>query len=97
MRTYENRIESQLISHYLGSGDYNGLPLSRLSLATLGVEPQSLLEVVVPLVKAGRISLPSPFQTNPHVKMFESSIDEQLCGSETRKRMQYASIPPLSL
>ena len=77
MRIDEKTIESQVISHYLRSGDYNGLPLSRLA-SDLGADPKRLLEVVVPLVKACRVSLPAPFQTNPHVKMFKSSIEEQL-------------------
>ena len=77
MRIDEKTIESRIVSHYLASGDYNGLPLTRLS-SDLGADPMTLLEVVVPLVKAGRVSLPSPYQTNPHVKMFKSSIEEQL-------------------
>ena len=77
MRIDEKTIESQVVSYYLTSGDYNGLPLSRLA-SELGADPKSLMEVVVPLVKAGRVSLPSPFQTNPHVKMFDSSVEEQL-------------------
>ena len=77
MRIDEKTIESQVVSRYLASGDYNGLLLSRLA-SDLGADPKSLVEVIVPLVKSGRVSLPSPFQTNPHVKAFKSSIEEQL-------------------
>ena len=73
----EKTIESQIVSHYLTSGDYNGLPLSRLA-SDLGADKKSLQEVVVPLVRAGRISLPSPYQTNPLVKFFHSPVEEQL-------------------
>ena len=77
MRIDEKTIESQIVSHYLTSGDYNGLPFSRLA-SDLGADKKSLQEVVVPLVRAGRISLPSPYQTNPHVKLFHSPVEEQL-------------------
>ena len=77
MRIDEKAVERQVVSHYLASGDYNGLPLPSLA-SDLGTDQRTLLEVVVPLVETGRVSLPSPFQTNPHVKMFKSSIEEQL-------------------
>ena len=77
MRIDAKTIESQVVSHYLSSGDYNGLPLSRLA-SNLEADPKDLVEVIVPMVKTGRVSLPSPFQTNPHVKLFKSSIEEQL-------------------
>ena len=70
-------VESRVICHYLTSGDYKGLLLSRLA-SDLGADPKSLLEIVVRLVKAGRVSLPAPFQTNPHVKLFDSPVEKQL-------------------
>ena len=70
-------VERQVVAHYLHSGDYNGLLLSNLA-SNLGVAPRSLVDVIVPLVTAGRVSLPAPSQTNPHVKLFDSSVEEQL-------------------
>ena len=84
MRIDEKTIEGRVVSHYIASGDYNGLPLHRLA-GDLGADPKSLVEVVVPLVKSGRVSLPSPFQTNPHVKAFKSSIEEQLRWFDERE------------
>ncbi len=92
MRIDEKTIESQIVSHYLASGDYNGLPLSRLA-SDLGAHPKRLREVVVPLVKAGRVSLPSPFQTNPHVKMVRSSIEEQLRWFDDRESRSVCLYP----
>ena len=92
MRIAEKTIESQVVSHYLASGDYSGLPLPRLA-SDLGTDPEALLEVVVPLVKAGRVSLPSPFQTNPHVKMFKSSIEEQLRWFDERESRSVCLYP----
>ena len=76
--------ESHVVSHYLTSGDYNGLPLSRLA-SDLGADRKRLLEVVVLLVRAGRVSLPSPYQTNPHVKLFDVPVEEQLLRVDERE------------
>ena len=84
MRTDEKTIESQVVSHYLASGDYNGLPLPRLA-SNLGADPKSLVEVVVPLVKSGRVSLPWFRQTNPYVKLFDSPVEEQLRWFDERE------------
>ena len=92
MRLDEKTIESQIVSHYLASGDYNGLPLPRLA-SNLGADPKSLVEVVVPLIKSGRVSLPSPFQTNPHVKAFKSSIEEQLRWFDERESRSVCLYP----
>ena len=80
----EKTVESHVVSHYLTSGDYNGLPLSRLA-SDLGADRRRLLEVVVPLVRAGRVSLPSPYQTNPHVKLFDVPVEEQLLRVDERE------------
>ena len=92
MRITEKTIESRVVSHYLDSGDYNGLPLFRLA-SDLQTDPKTLLEVIVPLVKAGRVSLPSPYQTNPHVKMFKSSIEEQLRWFDERESRSVCLYP----
>lgn len=92
MRIDEKAIESQVVSYYLDSRDYNGLPLLRLA-SDLGADPKSLVEVVVPLVKAGRVSLPSPFQTNPHVKAYKSSIEEQLRWFDKRESRSVCLYP----
>ena len=76
-------IEEKVVSFYLNSGDYNGLPLSRLA-AELGTEPRQLLGKVAHLVARDRISVVSPYQTNPHVKMFDAPVEEQLSGIELR-------------
>ena len=80
----EMTIERQVVTHYLTSGDYNGLPISRLA-DDLGADMKSLQEVVVPLVRAGRISLPWLYQTNPHVKLFHSPVEEQLLWFDKRQ------------
>ena len=77
MRIDDRTVESRVVSHYLTSGDYNGLPISRLA-NDLGADIKSLQDVIVPLVRAGRISLPGLYQTNPHVKLFDSPVEEQL-------------------
>ncbi len=92
MRIHEKTIESQVVSHYLTSGDYNGLPLHHLA-SDLGADPKSLVEVVVPLVKTGRVSLPSPLQTNPHVMAFKSSIEEQLRWFDERESRSVCLYP----
>ena len=92
MRIDAKTIEGQVVSHYIASGDYNGLPLHCLA-SDLGVDPKSLAEVVVPLVKSGRVSLPSPFQTNPHVKAFKSSIEEQLRWFDERESRSVCLYP----
>ena len=84
MRVDAKPIESRIVSHYLTSGDYNGLPLSRLA-SDLGADPKTLLEVVVPLVKSGRVSLPWFRQTNPYVKLFDSPVEEQLLWFDERE------------
>ena len=84
MRINEKAIERQVVSYYLSSGDYNGLPLSRLA-SNLGADPKRLLEVVIPLVRSGRISIPSPYQTNPHVKLFDVPVEEQLLHVDERE------------
>ena len=92
MRIDEKTIEGQVVSHYIASGDYNGLPLHCLA-SDLGVDPKNLVKVVVPLVKSGRVSLPSPFQTNPHVKAFKSSIEEQLRWFDERESRSVCLYP----
>ena len=92
MRIDEMTIERQVVTHYLTSGDYNGLPLSRLA-SDLEADIKSLLEVTVPLVRAGRISLPSPYQTNPHVRMFDSSVEEQLLWFDERESRSICLYP----
>ena len=51
------------------------------------------MEVIVRLVRAGRLSLPSPYQTNPHVKMFKSSIKEQLRWFDERESRSVCLYP----
>ena len=91
----EKTVESHVVSHYLTSGDYNGLPLSRLA-SDLGADRRRLLEVVVPLVRAGRVSLPSPYQTNPHVKLFDVPVEEQLLRLDERELWLLCFYPTLS-
>lgn len=83
MSPNENQIEERVVTHYLDSGDYNGLPLSRLAEAE-GVDPSRLLELITKLIKAGRLSIPSPHQTNPFAKAFDVSVEEQLLDLENR-------------
>ena len=92
MRIDEKTIEGRVVSHYIASRDYNGLPFHRLA-SDLGTDPKSLVEVVVSLVKSGRVSLPSPFQTNPHVKAFKSSIKEQLQWFDERESRSICLYP----
>ena len=77
-------IEMRVVSHYLESGDYNGLPLSRLAEET-GVTCNNLVGIVEELVRIGRLSIASPRQTNPFVKAFDAPVDEQLEGLEDRE------------
>ena len=91
----EKTVESHVVSHYLTSGDYNGLPLSRLA-SDLGADRRRLLEVVVPLVRAGRVSLAWPYQTNPHVKLFDVPVEEQLLRLDERELWLLCLYPTLS-
>ena len=45
-----------------------------------------VLRAVIGLVKAGRLSIASPSQTNPFIKMFDFSVEEQLEGIEERDK-----------
>ena len=92
MRIDEKTIESQVVSHYLASRDYNGLPLPRLA-SDLGAHRKSLVEVVVPLVKSGRVSLPWFRQTNPYVKLFDSPVEEQLRWFDERESRSVCLYP----
>ncbi len=76
-------IESQVISYYLNSGGYNGLPLSKLA-ESLEVDTEDVLELVIQMVKTGRLFIPSPYQTNPFIKAFDAPIQEQLLGIDER-------------
>ena len=76
--------EKRVVSYYLESRDYNGLPLSRLA-EDVGVHSNSLIEIVDRLVRIGRLSIASPRQTNPFVKAFDAPVDEQLEDLEKRE------------
>ena len=88
-------IEKRVVSFYLESGDYNGMPLSRLA-EEMGVRSSSLFEIVDRLVRIGRLSIASPRQTNPFVKAFDAPLDEQLDGLEEREPWFVCLYPTLS-
>ncbi len=77
-------IEKRVVQYYLHSRDFNGITLSQLS-AELGVELDQLRERAVEQVKAGRISIVSPHQSNPFIKMFDVPTEEQLDGLDGRE------------
>lgn len=70
-------IESQVVAHYLHSSDYNGLPLSDLA-ECLEVDAYDVLNLAIQMVKDDRIFVPSPYQTNPFIKAFDATVEEQL-------------------
>ena len=76
-------IENRVISNYLNSQDYNGLPIAVLA-KDLGVDWTSLIEKVEQLVRTDQISIASPNQTNPFIKMFDVPVEEQLEGLNER-------------
>lgn len=80
----ERKLEKRVVQHYLGSKDYNGISLSQL-VAELGAELDQLKGMAVALVKAGRISIVARRQSNPHIKMFDAPIHEQLHGLDERE------------
>ena len=67
-------LVDEIVDFYIKSGDYNGLPLSKLA-EKCGVEPQFLLGAVADLVRSDRVSLQSPRQAHPHVRMFDVPLD----------------------
>jgi len=77
-------IEKLVVRYYLNSRDYNGISLVQLA-AKLGVEFEQLRQTAVDLVKAGRVSIVSPRQSNPFIKMLDVPIEEQLNGLEKRE------------
>ena len=76
-------IESRVVDYYLNSRDYNGLPVPKLA-KSLGVVIEDVLDLAVQMVKAGRIFIPSPYQTNPFIKVFDAPVDEQLLHIDKR-------------
>ena len=76
-------VKQHVGQYYLDSGDYNGISLSQLA-ARLGVKVVRLRKTVIDLAKAEMISIVSPRQSNPFVKMFDVPIKEQLDGLEER-------------
>ena len=76
-------IESQVVDHYLNSSDYNGLPLSDFA-ESLAVDTDDVLLLAIQMVKAGRIFIPSPHQTNPFIKAFDAPVEEQLLHIDKR-------------
>ena len=73
------KLERLVVSRYHESSDYNGINLSRLA-SQLRVQPEALVDAIVKLVGLGRVSVVSPNQTNPFIKMFDVPVEEQLDG-----------------
>lgn len=76
-------IEQRVVSFYLRSRDYNGLSLSGLA-DDLGVAANELYVIVTDLATAGRISIVSPYQSNPFIKMIDAPIKEQIHDLDKR-------------
>ena len=77
------QIENQVVWYYLESRDYNGLPLANLA-RDLETNVTDILPEVIALVRDRRISMPSPYQTNPFIKAFDAPIEEQLLNVNKR-------------
>ena len=88
-------IEKHVVRHYIDSGDYNGLSLDRIA-NELAEDLDRVLGTVTDLAVEGRISIVSPYQTNPHIKMLDIDIDEQLDGLENRNP-QFVCLYPTRL
>ena len=83
MKLDTRMIEKRIVSYYLNSRDYNGLSLSTL-IRDIGTNSNNIYEIVMELVKTGKISVVSPHQSNPFIKMFDAPIEEQLDGLKER-------------
>ena len=71
------QVTIQVVHYYLNSGDFNGISLLQLANG-LGVEVSNLVDTVVELTQAEQISVVSPRQSNPFIKMLDVPIEEQL-------------------
>ena len=83
MKLDTRMIEKRIVSYYLNSRDYNGLSLSTL-IRDIETNSNNIYEIVIELVKTGKISVASPHQSNPFIKMFDAPIEEQLDGLKER-------------
>ena len=79
-----SKVEDSVVNYYLRSPDFNGINLLQLE-SEFGVDVEKITQIVIDLVRRGRISVVSPRQSNPFIKMIDVPVEEQLDGLGKRK------------
>ena len=78
-----SKIEDLVVDYYLRSRDFNGISLRQLESES-DAEIEDLTRIIVDLVRRDRISVVSPRQSNPFIKMLDVSVEEQIDGLDER-------------
>ena len=74
----KDRIVEQVVTYYIGSRDFNGLPATRLT-EELGLPWESLRVELKQLILSRRLTIASTdWQIHPHIRMFEAPIGTQV-------------------
>ena len=76
----KDRIVDQVVTYYLGSRDFNGLPATRLT-EELGLPWESLRVELRQLILSLSLTIASTdWQGHPHIRMFEAPIGSQVAS-----------------